>query len=358
MSKKRVIVGMSGGVDSSVTALLLKQQGYDVQGVFMKNWEEDDTLAECPAKVDIEAVTAVCQVIGIDFQTVNFSREYWDRVFAHFLQEYQAGRTPNPDILCNKEIKFKAFHHYAQSLGADFIATGHYARCDQNGTFRLLKGSDSNKDQSYFLYTLGQTELERALFPIGHLTKPVVRQIAVEAGLPNHARKDSTGICFIGERHFKNFLAHYLPAQPGNIETFEGEIIGTHDGLMYHTIGQRQGLRIGGRKGAKEEPWYVLKKDLARNVLIVGQGHDHPLLFKTSLICRDIHWVARQNPTLPMHCFAKTRYRQTEQACVIHVLDDNKLEVTFIEPQWAITPGQAIVFYQDDVCLGGATIEE
>lgn len=357
MSIKRVIVGMSGGVDSSVTALLLKQQGYEVQGVFMKNWEEDDTLTDCPAKIDLEAVAAVCDVIEINFQTVNFSREYWDRVFAHFLKEYQAGRTPNPDILCNKEIKFKAFHDYAKSLGADYVAMGHYARTDHDGAYRLLKGCDSNKDQSYFLYTLGQDELKHALFPIGHLNKPDVREIAVKAGLPNHNRKDSTGICFIGERHFKNFLAQYLPAQPGTIETFEGETIGEHDGLMYHTIGQRQGLRIGGRKGAKEQPWYVLSKDLVRNVLIVGQGHDHPALFTESLICCDLHWVSRQKPIFPLNCFAKTRYRQTEQACTIHEINDGKLQVKFAEPQWAVTPGQAIVFYQGEVCLGGGTIE-
>ncbi len=297
---------------------------------------------------------AVCDKLDIPLHAVNFSREYWDQVFEYFLQEYREGRTPNPDILCNKEIKFKAFLDYALSLGADAIATGHYAQT--NGQ-QLLRGKDSNKDQSYFLHAINQQALSQTMFPIGHLTKPEVRQLAKEAGFINHAKKDSVGICFIGEKDFKAFLSRYLPATPGEIETDDGRMIGRHDGLMYYTLGQRQGLGIGGRKDATDEPWYVVAKDLKRNVLIVGQGHEHPLLFSSVLIAKQIHWVNSCEPSLPFNCTAKTRYRQTDQACTISKLAKNTYEIRFKQPQWAVTPGQYVVFYQNDICLGGGVIQ-
>lgn len=352
-----IIVAMSGGVDSSVSALLLQQQGYRIAGLFMKNWEEDDTETYCSASQDVADAQAVCDQLNIPLHTINFAAEYWDNVFEHFLAEYRAGRTPNPDILCNKEIKFKVFWHYAQQLGADAMATGHYVRRAQIGDhYQLLKGSDANKDQSYFLYTLNQQQLAHSLFPVGSLPKTEVRRIATEAGFVNNAKKDSTGICFIGERRFKDFLQRYLPAQPGNIETPTGQIIGEHDGLMYYTIGQRQGLKIGGRNDAIEAPWYVLHKDLARNVLIVGQGHDHPGLFKQELECRQLHWVAGEPPSLDTTCSAKIRYRQSEQSCELILLANDHYRVIFAEPQRAVTLGQSIVFYQGDVCLGGGII--
>ena len=355
----KVIIGLSGGVDSSVSALLLKQQGYVVEGLFMKNWEEDDTEEYCSASEDIADAQAVCDQLNIPLHVVNFAAEYWDYVFENFLQEYQAGRTPNPDILCNKEIKFKAFLDYALQLGADFIATGHYAGNRFNdGKYYLTKCADQNKDQTYFLYTLGQQQLAHTLFPLANLTKPEVRELATQAGFPNHAKKDSTGICFIGERRFKEFLAKYLPAQPGNIETTQRKIIGQHDGLMYYTLGQRQGLKIGGQKGAQEDAWYVLAKDLARNVLIVGQGHHHPWLMTSTLYCKQISWVAGECPSLPLQCTAKTRYRQTEQACTVTLINDNTCQVEFLTPQWAITPGQSVVFYDHQDCLGGGIIEQ
>jgi tRNA-specific 2-thiouridylase len=358
-SATRVIVGLSGGVDSSVSALLLKEHGYDVQALFMKNWEEDDTADYCSASTDIADAQAVCDHLGIKLHTVNFAAEYWDNVFEYFLTEYGAGRTPNPDILCNREIKFKAFLDYALHLGADYIATGHYARIQPNNNqYSLLKGTDPNKDQSYFLYTLGQAQLAHSLFPVGHLTKPEVRKLATEAGLVTHAKKDSTGICFIGERKFKEFLSRYLPAQPGSMETPAGDIIGRHDGLMYYTIGQRQGLQIGGRKQAEAKPWYVVSKDLTRNVLIVAQGHDHPCLFTQTLNCSQTAWVSGVAPHLPFACSAKTRYRQTEQPCTITAHSENSFEVQFETAQWAVTPGQSIVFYQDDICLGGGVIDK
>jgi len=360
MNKKiTVIVGMSGGVDSSVAALLLKKRGFLVEGLFMNNWEEPDAQDSkgCQAGKDLIDAASVCGMLGIKLHTMNFATEYWDRVFTYFLEEYASGRTPNPDILCNKEIKFKAFLEYALSLGADYIATGHFVRKKEcNGKWQLLKGIDTNKDQSYFLYTLQQHQLAKALFPIGNLTKSEVRSIAEANKFRNHAKKDSTGICFIGERKFKDFLNKFLPAKPGVIKTEDGKVIGKHDGLMYYTFGQRQGIGVGGRKDADEAPWYVLKKDLTSNVLTVGQGHDHPSLFTKTLTADQLDWVNGTAPKTPCKCNAKTRYRQKDQACVIENIVDDKVTVVFDEPQWAVTPGQSVVFYQDEVCLGGGVI--
>ena len=356
--RPRVIVGLSGGVDSSVAALLLQEQGYHVEGLFMKNWEEDDTDGHCAASEDLADARSVASNLGITLHTVNFSAEYWDRVFEHFLNEYRAGRTPNPDILCNKEIKFRAFLDYALAHGADAIATGHYARIGrEGGCWQLLKGRDSGKDQSYFLYTLDQGQLARSLFPLGELDKARVRRIAAERGLITHDKKDSTGICFIGERRFKTFLSRYLPARPGEIRSPEGDLIGGHDGLMYYTLGQRQGLGIGGRAGGDDTPWYVVGKNLARNVLVVAQGHDNPLLYKRALWASQLDWVAGTAPSLPLRCRAKTRYRQSDQGCIIETIEDGRCRVVFDRPQRAITPGQAVVFYLGQRCLGGGTIE-
>lgn len=356
----KVVVGMSGGVDSSVSAYLLQQQGYQVSGLFMKNWEEDDNEEYCSAATDLADAQAVCDKLGIELNTVNFAAEYWDNVFEHFLKEYQAGRTPNPDILCNKEIKFKAFLEFAaEDLGADYIATGHYVRRqDINGQSHLLRGIDNNKDQSYFLYTLSHEQLAKSLFPVGELEKPEVRKIAENLGLVTANKKDSTGICFIGERKFSDFLARYLPAQPGSIMTVDGEKIGEHQGLMYHTLGQRKGLGIGGTKEGSEDPWYVVDKDVMNNVLIVAQGHDHPSLFSQGLIAQQLHWVDRQPITTPLRCTVKTRYRQQDISCTITPINDDRIEVRFDEPVAAVTPGQSAVFYQQDICLGGGVIEE
>ena len=357
---KKVICGMSGGVDSSVSAFILQQQGYQVEGLFMKNWEEDDDTDYCTAAADLADAQAVCDKLGIKLHKINFAAEYWDNVFEHFLSEYKAGRTPNPDILCNKEIKFKAFLEYAaEDLGANYIATGHYVRrrgTDDNA--QLLRGLDANKDQSYFLYTLSSKQVGQSLFPVGDIEKPIVRAIAEDLGLITAKKKDSTGICFIGERKFKDFLARYLPAQPGNIRTVEGDIIGRHDGLMYHTLGQRKGLGIGGVKGASEEAWYVVEKDLVNNELIVAQGHDHSALLSTGLIAQQLHWVDRQPVREPLRCTVKTRYRQTDVPCTIEPIDDESIKVIFDEPQIAVTPGQSAVFYLDEVCLGGGIIEQ
>ena len=353
----RVIVGMSGGVDSSVSALLLLEQGYQVEGLFMKNWEEDDGTEYCTAREDLADAQAVCDKIGIKLHTANFAAEYWDNVFEHFLAEYKAGRTPNPDILCNREIKFKAFLDYAISLGADMIATGHYVRRrDAEGRCELLKGLDPNKDQSYFLHAVSGEQLSRTLFPVGELEKPEVRAIAEKYSLATAKKKDSTGICFIGERRFSDFLKQYLPAQPGDIETIGGDVIGKHHGLMYHTIGQRQGLGIGGLKDAGDEPWYVLSKDLERNVLLVGQGNNHPLLFARALHVSDIYWVNPVELAEPLRIAAKVRYRQADQACRLEKTATG-YRVEFDEPQRAVTPGQSVVFYDGEICLGGGVIE-
>lgn len=354
----KVIVGMSGGVDSSVSALLLQQQGYIVEGLFMKNWDEDDGTEYCTAKDDLVDAQAVCDKLGIHLHTANFAAEYWDNVFEYFLSEYRAGRTPNPDILCNREIKFKAFLDYALTLGADYIATGHYTRKTGEGKLtQLVKGIDRNKDQSYFLHAVGSEQISRSLFPIGNLEKPYVRQLAEDHGLVTHNKKDSTGICFIGERRFKDFLEQYLPAKPGQIEDVDGNDMGQHTGLMYHTIGQRQGLGIGGVKGASEDPWYVVGKNIAKNVLTIAQGSNHPRLFHTGLTASDIHWIDGVEPPMPYICMAKTRYRQADQACTIEK-NANGYKVTFDEPQRAITPGQSVVLYRGDICLGGGIIEE
>ncbi|MCK4834288.1 MAG: tRNA 2-thiouridine(34) synthase MnmA [Gammaproteobacteria bacterium] len=359
MNKQKIIVGMSGGVDSSVAALLLLEQGYEVEGLFMKNWEEDDDADYCAAAVDLKDATAICDTLGVKLHTINFSGEYWDRVFQHFLDEYSAGRTPNPDILCNKEIKFRAFLEHAQSLGAEKIATGHYARTRENhGKTQLLRGTDSNKDQSYFLHALNQHQLSHAMFPIGEFEKSHIRELAKQNDLITHDKKDSTGICFIGERRFNTFLEKYLPAKPGAICTVDGDNIGTHNGLMYYTLGQRKGLGIGGLKDSDEEPWYVVGKDLKENILRVAQGHNHPAMFHDTLETSQVNWIEETEPDIEKNSLtAKIRYRQSDQDCRLAKIDNSKYKVHFDEAQRAITPGQSIVFYQDDVCLGGGVIE-
>ncbi len=350
-----VVVGLSGGVDSAVAAARLKRQGWDVTALFMKNWEEDDDEAYCAAREDLAMATAVSEVLDIPLRTVNFAHEYWERVFAIFLHEYQAGRTPNPDVLCNREIKFKEFLSYAQHLGSDRIATGHYARIEESsGVFFLNKARDLSKDQSYFLHTLDQSALAPTLFPLGELEKTDVRVEAAALGLPNAQRKDSTGICFIGERRFSDFLARYLPVTPGKIQNLDGELIGEHQGLWFYTLGQRHGLDIGG----PGEAWYVADKDMATNVLTVVQGHDHRALMKQSVTVREIHWINGTPNHWPLQCQAKTRYRQADQACILYPADDGVFKVVFDEPQRAPTPGQSLVLYKGDHVLGGGVITQ
>ena len=352
------MVGLSGGVDSSVAALRLLEQGWDVEGLFMKNWEEDDDAAYCGAAEDLADATAVADLLGIRLHTINFATEYWDRVFAYFLAEYAAGRTPNPDVLCNREIKFKAFLEHALDLGADRIATGHYAgiQCTSAGC-EMLRASDDAKDQTYFLYLLGQKALRHSLFPLYELNKSEVRGIASRAGFPNHKKKDSTGICFIGERRFRDFLARYLPAQPGEIRTLDDELIGRHDGLMFYTIGQRQGLGIGGRRDAAGTPWYVAGKDLENNVLQVVQGVDHPALFCRNLRASRLHWIAGSAPAEHFSVTARIRHRHHDQPCTVELLAAGECRVSFDRPQRAVTPGQSVVFYDGETCLGGGIIE-
>jgi tRNA-specific 2-thiouridylase len=353
----KIVVGLSGGVDSAVAALLLKRAGHDVVGLFMKNWEDDDDDEYCSTREDLVDAVSAAETIGIEVEAVNFAAEYRERVFASFLAEYRAGRTPNPDVLCNAEIKFKAFLDHAMKLGAEKIATGHYARVEERaGRFLLLKGIDPGKDQSYFLHRLTQAQLARTVFPVGHLHKTEVRRIAREAGLPNHAKRDSTGICFIGERPFRAFLSRYLPRDPGPMVTPEGERVGMHEGLMYYTLGQRQGLGIGGRRDASPQPWYVAGKELASNSLVVVQGHDHALLQKRSLHAQDASWIAGEPPAGDAALAAKTRYRQADAACALRVADLTAFDLEFATPQWAVTPGQSAVLYDGEVCLGGGVI--
>lgn len=354
----RVVVGMSGGVDSSVTALLLKQQGYDVVGIFMKNWDDTDEFGHCTAEEDSEDVRRVCEQIGVPYYTVNFERQYFDKVFTYFLDEYKRGRTPNPDVMCNREIKFGDFLQRAMELGADYLATGHYARVErtEDGVTKLLRGVDSNKDQTYFLSALNQKQLAKAMFPIGHLPKPEVRRIAEEAGLYTAKKKDSTGVCFIGERNFKTFLSGYLPAQAGDmVDIQSGEKKGRHDGLMYYTLGQRQGLGIGG--SGSGEPWFVADKDLERNILYVVQGEQHPSLYSESLTASGMNWIIPAAAAGTFRCTAKFRYRQPDQGVSVKILEDGTAFIVFDKPQKAVTPGQAVVLYDGEACLGGGTIE-
>ena len=352
-----IIVGISGGVDSSVTALRLQQQGFDIECVFMKNWDGEDD--NCTAEEDYKDALAVCDHLGLPLRSVNFAQDYWDNVFQYFIDEYSTGRTPNPDVLCNREIKFKAFLDYAMELGAVRIATGHYARIQEsNDSFQLMKGLDPNKDQSYFLYLLGQDALSKSMFPIGEMDKTDVRKCAESSGLINHAKKDSTGVCFIGEqKFFKDFLKKYIPVQPGLIHTVDGSLCGEHDGLMYYTMGQRKGLGIGGGHGDKEAPWFVADKDLENNILIVAQGHDHPALYHNKLKANQVHWISGTSPTSLEGIAAKIRYRQADQPCIITDLYPDQVQVQFESNQFAITPGQSIVFYDGDECLGGAIIK-
>ncbi len=357
INKQRVIVGLSGGVDSSVAALRLLQEGWEVEGLFMKNWEEDDSEEYCSAAQDLADAQQVADKLGIVLRTVNFSSEYWDRVFEYFLAEYRAGRTPNPDVLCNREIKFKAFLDYALELGAGHIATGHYAglRRTAQGT-ELVCAADANKDQTYFLYMLGQHALQHALFPLQNIPKEEVRKIAEQAGFANWRKKDSTGICFIGERRFRDFLSQYLPANPGRILSLDGEDLGEHQGLMYYTIGQRQGLGIDGQANHSTNPWFVVEKDLEHNVLRVTQGHDHPALMRNQLTAEQLHWTSGRAPTESFRCKARCRHRQPLQDCMVS-LTDGHAQVRFEQPQRALTPGQSVVFYRDDICLGGGIIQ-
>ena len=353
----KVMVGMSGGVDSSVAAWLLCEQGLEVEGLFMKNWEEDDREEYCAAATDLEDARQVCERIGIRLHTVNFSSEYWGRVFEYFLEEYRAGRTPNPDIVCNREIKFRAFLDHALELDTDCIATGHYARCEAGPSGTCLgKARDRQKDQSYFLHTLGQDQLQKSLFPLGDIDKSKVREIARAQAFKVHDKKDSTGICFIGERKFRDFLKRYLPAHPGPILSTDGEHLGTHEGAMFYTIGQRQGLGIGGQAHWPEGAWYVADKDIPSNTLYVVQGKQHPALLHSRVLAQSVHWIAGEPPAHTKDLVAKIRYRQPDQRCAVRRCDDGSYEASFAKPQWAVAPGQSIVFYRQDQCLGGGII--
>lgn len=359
IAKKRVVIGMSGGVDSSVSAWLLKQQGYEVVGLFMKNWEDDDDSEYCSTRQDWIDVVSVADLIGVDVEAVNFASEYKDRVFADFLREYSAGRTPNPDVLCNAEIKFKAFLDHAVAMGAEQIATGHYARVRQagDGRFELLKSCDASKDQSYFLHRLNQYQLSRTLFPLGEIPKTRVREIAAQIGLPNAAKKDSTGICFIGERPFREFLNRYLPTRPGPMKTSDGKVVGEHIGLAFYTLGQRKGIGLGGSRDGSGDAWYVARKDMAENTLYVVQGHDHPWLLSDTVHAADLSWVAGAAPAEGRRIGAKTRYRQADAPGVVQRAAPEALDVHFDAAQWAVTPGQSLVLYDGDVCLGGGIIQ-
>jgi tRNA-specific 2-thiouridylase len=356
--KTRVVVGLSGGVDSSVAAWLLKQQGHEVIGIFMKNWEDDDDDEYCSSRQDWIDAAAAADVLGIDLEAVNFAAEYRSRVFAEFLREYSAGRTPNPDVLCNAEIKFRAFLDHAVALGAQKIATGHYAqaRTGASGCFELLRGADPNKDQSYFLHRLTQEQLAHTLFPVGHLHKSQVRRFAADIGLPNAAKRDSTGICFIGERPFREFLNRYLPMRPGPIRNDRGDVIGEHVGLSFYTLGQRKGIGIGGRRSGSGEAWFVARKDIEANTLWVVQGHDHPWLLADRLVAEDCAWVSGHPPPAGSRLTAKTRYRQADAACTVTRVETAHVELAFDDPQWAVTPGQYAVLYQGEVSLGGGMI--
>ncbi len=355
---RNVVIGMSGGVDSAVSAYLLKQQGYHVTGLFMKNWEDDDDSEYCSSRQDFIDAASAADVIGIDLEAVNFAKEYKERVFSDFLREYSAGRTPNPDVLCNAEIKFKAFLDQAMRMGADHIATGHYAQVrEANGRFELLRGTDPGKDQSYFLHRLNQAQLSKAVFPVGGMYKRDVRKLAAEIGLPVAAKKDSTGICFIGERPFREFLNRYLPTKPGRIETPDGRVVGEHVGLSFYTIGQRKGIGIGGSRDGNGEPWFVAAKDLKRNVLVVVQGHDDPMLLSSGLTAVHCSWTAGVAPEADAPVTVKTRYRAPDGSCRLLAADAATCDLAFPDPQWAATPGQSAVLYQGEVCLGGGFIE-
>lgn len=359
MNGKKVVVGMSGGVDSSVSAYLLKEQGYDVIGVFMKNWEEKDEFGNCTADKDYADVIKVCEQLDIPYYSINFEKEYWDKVFSYFLEEYKKGRTPNPDIMCNKEIKFKVFLDYAYDLGADYVATGHYARTKKDGEERLLlRGVDNNKDQTYFLSQLSQNQIKNILFPVGELQKSEVRDIALKANLATAKKKDSTGICFIGEKNFRQFLSQYLPAKKGKMVDLDGNIRGEHHGLMYYTIGQRHGLGIGGTKDTEGEAWFACGKDLEKNILYVCQGFHNEALYSDKLLASSLSFTTNKELGKTLKCTAKFRYRQQDTAVTVNILDDNKVEVIYDEPVRAVTPGQAVVFYKDDTCIGGAIIDE
>ena len=358
LDNRTTVVALSGGVDSAVSALRLLEAGHSVEAVFMKNWEEDDTAQYCSAAEDLADAERVCASLDIPLRTVNFASEYWDRVFERFLEEYRAGRTPNPDVWCNREIKFKEFHDFALDHGRSRIATGHYARIDDSGDeLRLLKGLDHDKDQTYFLYAIGQHELARSVFPIGDLSKAEVRALALRAQLGNHAKKGSTGICFIGERPFREFLGQYLPTDPGPMRDPSGITLGEHCGLAFYTLGQRQGLGIGGTEGSDGQPWYVVDKDPGENALIVGQGREHPLLYSERLNACEASWISGVIPAQPFRAQAKIRYRQADQLCTVTPGDELTFHAEFDEPQWAVTPGQSIVLYQHEVCLGGGIIE-